>query len=256
MVYPRDYTYFEGLAEFVEAEAVDTEDWSMRGLLASLGIEKGKPFRPDDGMKEILSAGAEVGLKMCEALRFGDKLPGTKYWPDRQWHNVLNVLDVEFKTDSYTNVDARIGMFMIGYSISPAMVMNMVGQGSKYPFAYRDANGDYLSGSKSYKLHIPGPVPAENFWSITLYDASNASGLQNGQPFPSIGSLDDITYNDDGSVDLYFGPELPTGAPESNWRKTLPGKGWFVLFRLYSPTQPFFDGSWRPGDFEPINEQR
>jgi hypothetical protein len=207
-------------------------------------------------MKEILSAGAEVGLKMCEALRFGDKLPGTKYWPDRQWHNVLNVLDVEFKTDSYTNVDARIGMFMIGYSISPAMVMNMVGQGSKYPFAYRDANGDYLSGSKSYKLHIPGPVPAENFWSITLYDASNASGLQNGQPFPSIGSLDDITYNDDGSVDLYFGPELPTGAPESNWRKTLPGKGWFVLFRLYSPTQPFFDGSWRPGDFEPINEQR
>ena len=180
MVYPRDYHYFEGLAEFVQEEAVDAE----------------------------------------------------------------------FKTDSHINVDARIGMFMIGYSISPAMVMNMVGKGSKYPFAYRDSTGEYLSGSKSYKLHIPGPVPAANFWSITLYDASNASGLQNGQPFPSIGSLDELKYNEDGSIDLYFGPELPTGGTASNWRRTVPGKGWFVLFRLYSPTQPFFDGSWRPGDFE------
>jgi len=253
MVYPRDYSYFEGLAEFIDEEAVDKEDWSMRGLLASLGIKKGKPFRPDDRMKEILSAGAEVGMKMCEALRFGDKLPDTKYWPDRQWHNVLNVLDVEFKTDSTINVDARIGMFMIGYSISPAMVMNMVGKGSKYPFAYRDAGGDYLSGGSTYKLNIPGPVPAANFWSITLYDAANASGLQNGQPFPSIGSLDKLKHNDDESLDLYFGPELPEGVPASNWRRTVPGKGWFVLFRLYSPTQPFFDDSWRPGDFEKIN---
>jgi hypothetical protein len=81
----------------------------------------------------------------------------------------------------------------------------------------------------------------------------NASGLQNGQPFPSIGSLDKLQYNDDESVDLYFGPELPEGVPASNWRRTVPGKGWFVLFRLYSPTQPFFDNSWRPGDFEKIN---
>jgi len=252
MVYPRDYTYFEGLAEFVQEEAVDAEDWSMRGLMASLGIEKGKPFQPDERLKGILSAGADVGMKMAQSLRFSDYLPDTKYWPDRQWHNVLNVLNVEFKTDSYINVDARIGMFNVGYSISPAMVMNMVGKGSKYPFAYRDAEGNYLSGGKTYKLHIPGPIPAANFWSITLYDAGNASGLQNGQPFPSIGSLDKLKYNPDKSVDLYFGPELPKGVPESNWRKTVPGKGWFVLFRLYSPTEPFFDGSWRPGDFEPM----
>jgi len=49
-------------------------------------------------------------------------------------------------------------------SISPAMVINMVGKGSKYPFAYRDADGDYLSGGRTYKLNIPGPVPAANFW--------------------------------------------------------------------------------------------
>ena len=65
-----------------------------------------------------------------------------------------------------------------------------------------------------------------------------------------------MKYNDDESVDLYFGPELPKGVPESNWRRTVPGKGWFVLFRLYSPEKPFFNGSWRPGDFEKITNER
>ena len=203
-------------------------------------------------MREILSAAAEVGLKMAASLRFGDYLPETLYYQDRQWHNVLNVLDVEFKEDSFLNIDARVGMFIIGYSISPAMVMNMVGKGSKYPFAYRDAEGGYLSGSKVYRLHIPANVPAANFWSVTLYDASNASGLDNDQPFPSIGSLDDLQYNADGSLDLYFASELPADAPESNWLRTVPDKGWFTLFRLYSPTEPFFDQSWKPGDFEKI----
>jgi hypothetical protein len=224
----------------------------MRGMMASLGIVKGKPFNPDERMKEILSKGALVGMNMAQTLRFGDKLEGTKYYDDRQWNNVLNVLDVEFKQESYLDVDARVGMFIIGYSISPGMVMNMVGKGSKYPFAYRDADGDFLSGGTSYKLHVPPKVPALNFWSVTMYDASNASGLQNGQPFPSIGSQDDLKYNADGSLDLYFGPELPGGASENNWLKTVPDKGWFTLFRLYSPSEAFFDKTWRPGDFEKI----
>lgn len=253
MLYPKDYRYFEGLAEFVQNEYVGPEDWAMRGMMASLGIVKGEPFKPTAGMKEILTTGADVGMKMAYTLRFGEKLPKTKYYDNRQWNNVLNVLDVNFNEKTYRNVDAQVGMFIIGYSISPAMVLNMVGKGSKYPFAYRDKAGEFLSGGASYKLHLPASVPAANFWSITLYDAENASGLKNGQRVPSIGSLDKLTYNDDGSVDLYFGPDLPDGAPKNNWLRTVPGKGWFTLFRLYSPTAPFFDQSWRPSDFEKIN---
>jgi hypothetical protein len=252
MLITTDYSYFEALAEFVQNEAVDAEDWSVRGMMASLGIIKGKPFKPDERMKKILSAGAKVGHNMAQAARFGDKLPNTRYYRDRQWHNVLNVLDVEFKRDSYLDLDARMGMFKIGYSISAAMVLNMVEKGSKYPFAYKDSDGNHLSGGSSYKLRLPANVPAANFWSVTLYDAENASGLQNGQPFPSIGSLDNLKYNDDKSVDLYFGPKLPDGAPKSNYLRTVPGKGWFTLLRLYSPKKAFFDQTWRPGDFEKI----
>jgi len=253
MVYPRDLRYFEMLAEFVNHEYVAPEDWAMRGMMASLGIAKGKAFAPGERMTEILTAAVDVGMKMAGAVRFSEYLPGTRYYEDRQWHNVLNVLDVEFNEDSFLNVDARVGMFHIGYSISPAMVMEMEGKGSKYPFAYRDQGGNYLSGSNSYRLHIPADVPAANFWSVTLYDAANASGLDNGQPYPSIGSLNDLTYNDEGSVDLFFGPELPDGAPASNWLRTVPGKGWFTLFRLYSPTKAFFDKSWKPNDFQKVN---
>ena len=250
MLYPQDYSYFEGLAEFVNNEHVGPEDWAMRGMIASFGIKKGSVFNPDSHTKEVLEKAATVGMKMAQALRFGDKLPDTKYYDNRNWHNVLNVLDVQFNQETYRDIDAQVGMFKIGYSISPAMVMNMVGKGSKYPFAYKDSEGNYLSGTSSYKLTLPANIPAANFWSVTLYDASNSSGLDNGQPYPSIGSLDDLKYNEDESVDLYFGPELPNGVPESNWLKTVPGKGWFTLLRLYSPTETFFDQTWRPGDFE------
>ena len=252
MVYPTGYRYFEMLAEFVHREYVGSEDWAMRGMMASFGIVKDRPFEPDQRMRDILGAAADVGERMARAIRFSDYLPGTRYYEDRQWHNVLNVLDVEFNEDGFLNVDARVGMFQIGYSISPAMVMNMVGKGSKYPFAYRDGEGNYLSGGNAYRLNLPPDIPAANFWSVTLYDAQNASGLDNGQPYPSIGSLDDLDYNEDSSVDLYFGPELPPGAPEANWLRTVPGKGWFTLLRLYSPTETFFNQEWRPGDFEKI----
>ena len=37
---------------------------------------------------------------------------------------------------------------------------------------------------------------------------------------------------------------------EANWTQTVPGKGWLVLLRLYGPLEPWFDKTWRPGEFE------
>ena len=82
-------------------------------------------------------------------------------------------------------------------------------------------------------------------------------GSQNGlecytAELPDKSSRMDLEWNDDGSVDLYFGPELPEGAPKQNWVKTVPGEGWFTYFRLYAPTQPYFDGSWQLPDIEKV----
>jgi hypothetical protein len=94
-------------------------------------------------------------------------------------------------------------------------------------------------------------IPAANFWSVTLYEAENASGLANGQAFPSLGSRDKPQQNVDGSTDLYLGPKAPEGKA-SNWLATVPGKGYFAIIRLYGPTEAAIQKSWKPGDLEKI----
>jgi hypothetical protein len=123
------------------------------------------------------------------------------------------------------------------------------GQGARYLTTFKDSDGRFLSGARNYCLHLPAHVPAAIFWSATLYDTQTASGLDNGQVLPSIGLRDKPEVNADGSIDLFFGPDAPAGK-ERNWRRTVPGKGFFVMLRLYGPTGPYFDQSWKPGDVE------
>ena len=40
------------------------------------------------------------------------------------------------------------------------------------------------------------------------------------------------------------------GYRRNTWIRTIPGKSWFVYFRIYGPQEAAFDGGWRPGDFE------
>ena len=86
-------------------------------------------------------------------------------------------------------------------------------------------------------------IPAKNFWSVVAYDADSRSILRSGQPFPSVSTYTGPVANADGSIDIDFGPEAPTGAGSHarNWIQTTPGKGWFTLFRFYGPLEPFFD---------------
>jgi hypothetical protein len=99
-------------------------------------------------------------------------------------------------------------------------------------------------------MNVPANAPAKDFWSVVLYDPQTRSELQTGQPFPSKNNKrDKLIANADGSVDLYFGPKPPAGK-EANWTQTVPSKGWFAIFRLYSPLEPWFDKTWRLGEIE------
>ena len=63
------------------------------------------------------------------------------------------------------------------------------------------------------------------------------------------GGKDRVTVNDDGSVDLNFGPKAPKGK-KANWIQTVPGKGWLCVLRLYSRIEAWCDKNWRPGEVE------
>ena len=117
---------------------------------------------------------------------------------------------------------------------------------------FRDTTGAFLDGDKTYKVTLPGPVPAKEFWSFVVYDNQTRSLLETDQKLAGVDSTaKDLKVGSDGSVTVYFGPKAPEGE-EANWVQTMPGKGFNVLFRLYGPLEPWFDKSWKPGDLEVV----
>jgi len=245
--FKHDLRYFESLAAFINHEPVAPEDMAMRGMAATLGIVKGQPFQPDARMKAMLNTAAEVAFKMAAVDSYDSRYSNKLIYPDRKWEVVFLGGSPVFRKNSYLDFDAMINFFHKAYSTSAAMVLAMPGKGSQYLLGLRDADGDYLSGGASYRLHVPANVPAANYWSVVLYDAHTRSLLENGQPFPSIASNSNLKPNADGSSDIWLGPTTPKDA-NPNWLKTVPGRGYFVGMRLYAPTQAFFDKQWKPDD--------
>ncbi|MVT68139.1 DUF1254 domain-containing protein [Bradyrhizobium pachyrhizi] len=255
---------FEELKQLLDAEGTGLADPDWLGMLDGLGITLNRPFKPDDRMRAIVDAAAKTAYKMTRVIGLEGGVDGVDYrvYADRKWLNPVNNMksrwpksatDLSFlaRQGGQRALDARIWFFTDYYSISPGMVSMTPGKGAFYMIAFQDSDGDALAGDRSYKVNLPKDIPAELFWSVTLYEAENASGLDNGQPFPSLGKLDRPAQNADGSTDLHIGPKAPAGK-EGNWLATAPGRGFFAILRLYAPAAPAIDGSWKPGDIEKV----
>lgn len=249
MMYETDFTYWEKMKAFVDYEPSDAFSPELRGVLASIGIVKGKPFNPTEKQKELLNKAVKIAPKMILARRQKGRDDGRHlYYDDRQYENAWSGATAEYMQDGYLDIDQRASYFQYAYSSAPAMVMRSINAGSKYPFAIRDADGNFLNGSNSYKLHLPNGVPAKLFWAVTLYNVIDGTMPETDQLIPSKNGYDNLEINKDGSVDLYFGPKLPKGAPKNNWIKIIKGRNFLVGIRLYGSGVEFFDQTWKPDD--------
>jgi hypothetical protein len=242
----RDIRYFERLHQMVQYEPASAFTAEELGLLRSIGIVKGATFQPDERMRRILSDGVRLGDGMAKAIAFASRDPEAHVYPDRQWERIF-IGGYKFEREGARLLDARTLFHYTAIVVTPAMEAEMVGVGSQYLTTYKDASGAYLDGGQGYRLRLPAGIPAKDFWSVTVYDADTRSLLQNGQPKPSVSTYDSPDANQDGSVDIFFGPRAPRGK-EKNWVETVPGRGWFTYIRLYGPLEPFFEQTWRPDD--------
>ena len=252
-IHANNYKFFEEISQLVQEEPAEAMDVETLGTLASIGIEKGKPFAPDARMKKILTDAAAVGNATARAIIFNDRDKEAYLYPNSAWNNPVvgfEGVDYMLVKNGARLLDSRTYYFYYATIHTPAMIMKMVGAGSQYVMAFKGADGQMLDGSKTYKLHLPPNIPVKNFWSLVVYDNQTRSMLQTDQQFPSMGSQrKGIVINPDTSVDVYFGPTAPAGH-EANWVQTVPGKGWNVILRLYGPLDPFFDKTWRPSELE------
>lgn len=148
------------------------------------------------------------------------------------------------------SVTERTVFHFMATGITPDMVTTTVGQGSVYLVGTRDAEGKLFDGSKHYTVTLPKDVPAKSFWSFMIYDNQTRSMLETDQKEAGLdGQKQGIRMNADGSTTVHFTPKPPKGW-ENNWIQTIPGKGFNLLFRIYGPTETWFDQSWRPGDLK------
>lgn len=249
-IHANDFKIYEEINQVVQEEPIASLDAERRGLFAAIGLVKGQAFAPGAALKKTLTEAAAVGNATARATLYATRDQQAYYYPGSHWRTPFVGGNHEFLADGARLLDARTLFHYYATLVTPAMSMKTVGVGSQYGINDRDAQGRYLDGGKTYRLRLPADVPARNFWSVVVYDTQTRSMLQTDQPHPSIGSQRaGLRQNADGSTDLYFGPRVPDGK-EGNWVQTLPGKSWNVLLRLYGPLQPWFDKSWRPGEFE------
>lgn len=246
---PYDVAFFELLNRFVQAEPWLTRDKAMIDTLKTIGIEKGKPFNPDEKTRRIL---ADVTREAHEviALKYESGF-ATPFYEGTHWglpipQETVEGLQTGFADPNQYGVDGRGVMYHMAY-FSP----KVLGAGQFYLLNLSDRAGNALDGGKTYRFTVPPNAPIKQYWSATIYDRQTHA-LIKGMSRPSLASNDSaVQKNADGSVDIFFGPVAPTGR-ESNWVPT-DRKGQFeVLFRLYGPKKELFKKSWMLPDIEEV----
>jgi hypothetical protein len=266
---PNDFSYFEMINELVQMEPATSTSPELLGQLAAIGIVKGKPFNPDARMKKTLTDAAAVGNAAGRIFNWrASEVPGWSLYPGSMWASMLWEGGYNFETPpplitkegffkplpatGARTLNSRTA-FYYGYTLdSPGMIMRLPNVGSQYLMGFMDADKNPYDGGKTYLVTLPKDIPAAAFWSFTLYDNQTRSMLQTPQRYPRAGSQSypspAAVADADGSTTIYFGPTKPADAKDGNWIQTMPGKGWFMLLRLYSPRESFFTKAWRPSE--------
>lgn len=246
-----DYTFFQDMNDVVQNNPVRPQDKAMVELLKALGIEKGKPFEPNEEQKRAMNEGLKLAYAHMYSLFTTPGRAMIPLWKGKSQWQVWKFSEGQaeagfpYETDESILIDERAGIY---YFVT--YLPKYLGGGTFYLTGIRDSSGDLFNGEDTYKLNVPKHVPAKDFWSVIVYSMQTKGFVQNAERVGlSSRNTDTMQVNDDGSYDIYFAPEAPEGK-ESNWIPT--GEDYFLLFRLYGPESKDFFKSWALGDVEKI----
>ncbi len=236
-----DDSFFDNLNRVIQEELWIARDRVMIDQLKSLGIEQGKPFAPDAHVKSLLTEGIKEAQKLLEA-KYDAGLPpfftDRSRWTLPAYPDLITAAQANFDAPDAYPVDHR------GVAYSYAYIgIKRLGAGQFYSISIRDKDGNDFDGGKTYRLNVPPNVPVEQYWSVTAYDRQTHALIRNVPRASRSSQIPDLIKNEDGSIDLYFGPNAPQGR-DANWVPTDPKRKFELMFRAYGPTKAFFDKEW------------
>ncbi|ODR96590.1 hypothetical protein AUC70_15140 [Methyloceanibacter stevinii] len=182
---PRGIGYFEVLADILGREPVAERDRFFMAMLKPLGLEKGKPFAPDERQKKILTEAVLVGEAMAKANDFFNPRLEQSHYADGSAWEIATTSPVDQRWENYDALDGRAAWFYEAVTNDTAMQSKTPGQGQIYLGTYRDSDGEWLDGGENYTLTVPADVPAAEFWSLTVYDVSTRARSSTSRSSPT-----------------------------------------------------------------------
>jgi len=241
-----DETIFGELNEFIQEEVIEEQSKAMMGLLKNIGIQKGKPFKPDAKTLKMYAAAAPEALEYMIDQYHRHLNPWM--YEGKKWSVLVPPgaieTDLTYEYPGFYDYSARGSLY---YAVITSV--KNYGSATFYLDIAETADGKWLDGSKNYKLVVPAKVPVDDFWAVTAYDLETASYLRDATKSSVDSNQSAVKQNDDGSIDIFFGPNAPKGK-EDNWIPTKDGRRFFLLFRFYGPQKAAKDGSWQLNDIE------
>jgi hypothetical protein len=241
-----DGSIYGEIHEMLNEEPVEKQNLAMMGLLSRIGIRKGEAYEPDSKTQAIFDqAGPEALQYMLEQYH---RTLNPWFYEGKKWSSLTPSGDIEtdwsYEFPSYFDYHARGALY---YAIITGV--KNYGSATFYLDLAETPDGQWLDGSKNYKLVMPANVPVRDFWAITTYDLETASYIRNVEKSSIDNTQEQLQKNADGSVDIYFGPKAPKGK-ETNWLPTDPKRRFFLLSRFYGPEPALFDKSFQLNDIE------
>lgn len=223
--------YFGYAADVLSANPPHTSDFSQLARIALLGIEPGKPF---DASRFSAAEQSEIEAGKADALAA----------------MLASLPTLGTSVNGWTVLTENIGVY--GNAYFKRAVVTLIGLGANppedavYPLLNVDADGNPINGENDYVIHFDadGLPPVYAFWSVTMYDEEGFQAANELDRF-AIGDRDALTYNADGSLDLYVQHGNPGPERESNWLPAPKGP-LGVTLRLYAPKAEVLDGRWSP----------
>ena len=250
---PGDYSAFEYVNRTIQDEPSDALDPYTLGVFAAIGIEKGKPFAPDARLKKILTEAAAVGDATARTLTYQTRIKDAYFYPNSAW--MTPFIGGSYKFEQRRRAQPRRERpFLL---LCHRCHTSDDGENGRERLAVRRCIRRCQGRPARRRQDVQTAYAAQHSRQgiLVVYGVRQPDTLHapDGSTISSRREPDQGIAGQCGwLVDVYFGPKAPAGK-ENNWVQTIPGKGWNTLLRLYSPLEPWFNKTWRPGEIEPVN---